>query len=95
MYYCNNCKAQFEEARILYESHGEEFKICPMCGDEDIEEGDNCPICHGFKPTSKDLCVDCEENLEVDTAAFIKQVERDYGISYKDAKEYITMILEA
>lgn len=46
VYVCNRCGETFtlEEGKRLKTEEGL-FTICPNCGDDDIEEGERCPVC--------------------------------------------------
>lgn len=59
MYKCNNCRSEFEEPstkNIIAEEHlgisnlfqtrtRLDIDVCPNCGDEDLEEIQQCEIC--------------------------------------------------
>ena len=46
VYICNKCGETFtlEEGKRLKTEEGL-FTLCPNCGDDDIEEGEPCPVC--------------------------------------------------
>lgn len=64
MYRCNNCGAEFEQPRMMIESHGEKLGHCPNCLDidyTDIEEL-HCDACEdGYVEYRGDRwCTDCK-----------------------------------
>lgn len=75
MYYCNNCKDEFEEparerttfedfygvSHLFNTSHDFDLLKCPNCGSDDIEEMATCDICGEY----------CLDNDLVDTEELI------------------------
>ena len=64
MYRCNNCGAEFEQPRMMVESHGEKLGHCPNCLDvdyTDIEEL-HCDACEdGYvEYKGERWCTDCK-----------------------------------
>lgn len=73
MYYCNNCKSEFDEperSNITFEeyygvdhlfpdSHRMDILVCPHCGEDDIEEMRECDRCGEY--CLEDDLVDTEE----------------------------------
>ena len=64
MYRCNNCGAEFENPRMMVESHGEKLGHCPNCLDTDytdIEEL-HCDACEdGYvEYKGERWCTDCK-----------------------------------
>ena len=72
MYYCHNCKNEFEEPEVEKESFENfygvshlfptqnyfDHKLCPGCGDDDIEEMNICDMCG--EPCLYDDLIDSE-----------------------------------
>ena len=64
MYRCNNCGAEFENPRMMVESHGEKLGHCPNCLDidyTDIEEL-RCDACEAgyVEYKGERWCADCK-----------------------------------
>lgn len=75
MYYCNNCKEEFEEPNrknitfeeyygvdhLFHDSNRMDLLVCPNCGDDDIEEMKKCDYCEEW--TREDDLEDTEERV--------------------------------
>ena len=73
MYYCNDCKSEFEELKmekttfedfygvsnLFPTSHECTLKSCPHCGSDDFEEMETCDRCGEYIPS--ELLIDTEE----------------------------------
>lgn len=51
MLICTECEALFEQAKVMYETHGldsppyEELLLCPCCGGSNIHHTHRCDVC--------------------------------------------------
>lgn len=67
MYRCARCGSTFSEPDYIadkdpnFEGGVYVTMQCPECGNEDIEEGHECPICGGYTETF--ACADCREDV--------------------------------
>ena len=90
MYYCDNCKCEFDEPKrqrttfedfygvshLFPDSHTMNLLICPNCGNEDIEEMETCDNCGGYCLDS-DL-IDTEELVGGGIGYICPDCARDY-----------------
>ena len=64
MYRCNNCGAEFENPRMMVESHGEKLGHCPNCLDIDYTDIEtlHCDACEdGYvEYKGERWCADCK-----------------------------------
>lgn len=61
MLICNECGAQFCEADKRQDEIGYVYGVCPGCGDTDIEDAHQCPICGEW--TAEEVCSSCRERI--------------------------------
>ena len=66
MYFCNECKEQFEEPRLMSDTHyevdtrtDEIYSVCPYCASSDYEEMVSCLCCGEPIRSSEDYCTGC------------------------------------
>ena len=60
---CNRCRKIFESPVERFEADtGYREMTCPYCGDDDISEAHECPICH-TNYTSEDFCQECYDTV--------------------------------
>ena len=85
MWYCRNCRHEFEEPQIWDgESFAERYGICPICGHDDIVEMTECDECGElFDPDTMigPLCENCYELA-------VKEAARDYLADTEQEKEF-------
>lgn len=82
---CNNCHAVFDEHDMVRvrEDYGETYYACPICGDSDVSETEECELCgvtfdpddltHGF-------CLDCLWNAIDYDVALKYMIQKDNGL---------------
>lgn len=64
MYYCQDCKKEFEYVEVVFERHGldnppfERLKLCPFCHSEHFKElsGTHCKYCGSKLDKNGDYC---------------------------------------
>ena len=102
MYYCNECKAFHDNGLLkeVVEGHGEPhymetFHVCGLCGSEDFEPADKCPICGELKKEVDDICQGCENALNELSANFVRDVSKYFNINKNTAIDHILRVLEA
>lgn len=86
MYRCNDCESEFEKPRHLFEFVGEVekrgiqvFHFCPVCGEDDIAEMENCELCGTDIPPKDDYCLPCQAMVSEWMQDAIKQIKTDTG----------------
>ena len=67
MYKCSRCGETFREPDYIADkdpNYGGVYVTmqCPICGNEDIAEGHECPICGSY--TENFACADCREDVK-------------------------------
>lgn len=95
MYYCNNCKGYIEEleerSENLGECHGRpawrDYKACPDCGSDDVEECKKCLICgEYFAPDRvEEICSDCMQIMDVE----LLDIQKRYGVTRDELETWI------
>lgn len=45
MIYCSNCDRRAEEPRVVHDKNGEEYGVCPYCGNDLYEVLETCHVC--------------------------------------------------
>ncbi len=69
MFKCNECGFEFEEPRVVYETHGldtppyERWYLCPNCGESSFEEIEMVECSHCGEPIEKE-CARIDDNLQ-------------------------------
>ena len=66
MYYCQDCKKEFEYVEVVFERHGldappfERLKLCPFCHSDSFKEltGTHCKYCGSKLREKGDYCSD-------------------------------------
>lgn len=105
MWYCNECRSEFEDPKVEVELHSEVdgkreeyFEVCPICGSEDFEEEETCALCDLDKPHLTDcggkyICEDCIDKVAEELNA-IRDRMHTKDISYSRAEMIIQDIVE-
>ena len=110
MWWCNDCEQYFDEPEYVREHHSElngmggntyeEFAVCPICHDYDIEEcKDKCDACGEIvRETSIvgrfDLCPDCMAKLSELLNATADKIVGELDIDRLDAEMLISDFFE-
>lgn len=76
-YYCENCDCAFEETAWEYDEFGE-YRVCPECGSDCVEEAGECAICGIPIDPNKKLCESCEADLDVIISRAVADVKHNY-----------------
>jgi hypothetical protein len=83
MYFCNNCQNRFDDYGTKPEwvgdkIHGgiQEFRCCPICGDDDYEELTPCEQCSEPKPKDGEkYCDDCKSEVSKEISAAVQELK--------------------
>lgn len=109
MYYCNDCKHEFEDPKMECELHGElagmggekyeYFSVCPICGSEDIEEEEVCDLCKNYRPKlipigGKWICKECDDWVWEKLRTVTDDTAKHFDISNSDAEKIVSEISE-
>lgn len=93
MKWCNDCKQIVDEEYIeeseghdeldsfggFYPSEEYEVEVCSECGSDDLEEPGECIICGEPCDPAKEICPDCEGQIDAEVDGLI-----DYFKKYND-----------
>lgn len=81
MFYCNECKEEFEQGTRVSQLHNEvdtrqyeTFYLCPYCSSEDFEEMDTCD-CGASIKSSEDYCSNCKETINAHLSEMVNEME--------------------
>lgn len=102
-FFCLNCEEFFEdtEAETIKEDPSPagvslpegyyEYKVCPHCGSDYIDEAYLCPVCGEYHSPHdrEEICNSCAEDIDKSFEAMIDELSGKYGKDYKDLKEII------
>lgn len=101
MYFCNSCQNRFETPKVHKEWIGEkehggiqEFPVCPICKDDDIEPLKECPMCHEYIFSAKDRCAKCEERTALWLEEAIGNIQSDTGAERSEVLQAIVSWIE-
>ena len=83
---CNRCRKIFESPVERFEADtGYRERTCPYCGDDDISEAHECPICH-TNYTSEDFCQECYDTVNQS----LTELKEKLGATQEDFEDIIS-----
>lgn len=109
MFYCNECKHEFEEPKTIYEWHSElngmggnkceEFTVCPICESDDFEEEDVCDFCNDPRPKTIEvgrrcICESCLDEISSGLIYMRNTMHETYKFKYSECEGIIQDIAE-
>ena len=101
MYRCERCGELFTDPEMKTEFVGEymgspaneTYAVCPLCGDEQIEEMNRC-ICGQWKAKTADYCDECIRARDEIVASSILELQRWLDIGHLDAMKLLCSYFE-
>lgn len=81
-YYCEWCDSFFDEPKVIHDYNFSDGKyyVCPVCGEEDLEEASTCVACGDDVKPHEILCKDCRKAFKDE----LTELQLKYNLSDED-----------